>query len=110
MAQVITARRAAVREARRRAEPLQTCLWGVFSFLRVLPRQRPVLPVWVWRLRSGISDKLAAAAADAESAAFSTRSHGVSMCVGCHVSARSLPAAIKDGRDLPDALLAAPES
>lgn len=57
-------------------------VYGVFfSFLRVLPRQRPVLPVWVWRIWSGISDKLAAAAADAESAAFSTRSHGVSMCV-----------------------------
>lgn len=35
------------------------------------------------------------------------------MCVlgaGCHVSARSLPAAMNDGRDLPEALLAVPES
>lgn len=62
------------------------CVFVCFPFLRVLHQQRPVLPVWVWRLWAGIGDKLAAAAAaDAESAAFSTRSHGVSTCVGCQM-------------------------
>lgn len=109
MAQVITARRREGSQASCRTLT-DVFMGGFFSFLRVLPGQRPVLPVWVWRIWSGISDKLAAAAADAESAAFSTQSHGVSMCVGCHVSAHSLPASTNDGRDLPDALLAAPES